>query len=85
MDRYRLSRAVPPEDQRIMIEARPGGELRFEQVILYVNDTPLGTFGQAPYRLWWQLQPGRHEIRATGQTADGRTYESERITLIVES
>jgi penicillin-binding protein 1C len=85
MDRYRLSRTVPPEDQRIMIEARPGGALRFEQVILYINGTPLGTFSQAPYRMWWQLQPGRHEIYAAGETADGRTYESERITLIVES
>ncbi|MFN2131341.1 MAG: transglycosylase domain-containing protein [Anaerolineae bacterium] len=85
MDQYRLSSAVPPEDQRIMIEARPGGRLRFEQVILYVDETPLGTFGQAPYRLWWQLQPGRHEIYAIGEATDGRTYESERITLIVES
>lgn len=85
MDRYRLSRAVPPEDQRIMIEARSGGALRFEQVILYIDGTPLGTFSQAPYRLWWQLEPGRHEIHAMGETADGHTYESERITLIVES
>jgi penicillin-binding protein 1C len=85
MDRYRLSRSVPPEDQRIMIEARPGGELRFEQVILYMDGVPLGAFARAPYRLWWQLQPGRHEIHAAGETADGRTYESERITLIVES
>ena len=85
MDQYRLSGSVPPEDQRIMIEARPGGDLCFEQVILYMDGTPLGAFGQAPYRLWWQLQPGRHEIYAAGETADGRTYESERIMLIVES
>jgi penicillin-binding protein 1C len=85
MDRYRLSSAVPPEDQRIMIEARPAGQLRFEQVILYLDGTPLGTYAQGPYRLWWQLQPGRHEIHAVGEAADGRTYESERITLIVES
>jgi membrane peptidoglycan carboxypeptidase len=85
MDQYRLSRSVPLRDQRIMIEARPGGELRFEHVILYVDGAPLGTFAQAPYRLWWQLQPGRHEIYAIGEAADGRTYESEHITLIVES
>ena len=84
MDRYRISSALPAEDQRIMIEARPGGQLAFSSVTLYVNDEPQHVFHQAPYRLWWQLQPGTHEIYAVGETADGRAYASERIALVVD-
>jgi membrane carboxypeptidase/penicillin-binding protein PbpC len=84
MDRYRVSDALPPEDQKIMIEARPGGQIGFAEVTLYVNGEPLQTFDQAPYRLWWQLWPGTHEIYAVGQATDGQEYVSESITLIVD-
>jgi hypothetical protein len=84
MDRYRISNALPREDQRIMIEARPGGQVAFASVTLYVNGEPLQTYQQAPYRLWWQLEPGTHEIYAIGETAGGQEYQSENITLIVD-
>jgi penicillin-binding protein 1C len=84
MDRYRLSNALPLEDQKIMIEARPGGQIDFTAVTLYVDGEPLQTFDQAPYRLWWQLLPGTHEIYAVGEAADGQEYVSESITLIVD-
>jgi 1A family penicillin-binding protein len=84
MDRYRISNALPREDQRIMIEARPGGQVAFASVTLYVNGEPLQTYQQAPYRLWWQLEPGTHEIYAIGETANGQEYQSENITLIVD-
>jgi hypothetical protein len=84
MDRYRISSALPTRDQKIMIEARPGGKIDFAAVTLYLNGVPLQTFGGAPYRLWWQLQPGTHEIYAVGETADGRAFVSEGITLIVD-
>jgi membrane carboxypeptidase/penicillin-binding protein PbpC len=84
MDRYRLSNALPLEDQKIMIEARPGGQIGFAVVTLYVNGEPLQTFRQAPYRLWWQLLPGTHEIYAVGETANGQEYVSESITLVVD-
>jgi membrane carboxypeptidase/penicillin-binding protein PbpC len=82
-DRYRLSPALPPKDQRIMIEARPGGQASFDQVTLYVDDEPLGSFTQPPYRLWWPLLPGEHQIYAVGQTSAGKEVTSEAITLIV--
>lgn len=84
MDRYRLSAALPLEDQRIMIEARPGGQIAFSLVTLHVNGEPLQTFDQAPYRLWWPLEPGTHEIYAVGETETGQAYTSETITLIVD-
>jgi hypothetical protein len=82
-DRYRLSSALPQEDQRIMIEARPGAGASFARVTLFLGEEPLGSFAQAPYRLWWQLQPGEHRIYAVGETADGQEVVSEEIVLIV--
>ncbi len=82
-DRYRLSSALPPEDQRIMIEARPGGQASFARVTLYVDDQPLGSFVEPPYRLWWPLQRGEHQIYAVGQTSAGTEVISEAITLTV--
>ncbi|MBN1641873.1 MAG: transglycosylase domain-containing protein [Anaerolineae bacterium] len=84
MDRYRMSRALPAEDQRLMIEARPGGSVRFASVTLFVDGEPLATLSQAPYRLWWQLRPGTHAIHAVGETAEGRAYASPPVTLVVE-
>ncbi len=84
MDRYRMSKALPAEDQRIMIEARPGGDVRFAFVTLYVDGEPLATLDEAPYRLWWPLRPGTHEIYAVGETAGARSYSSAHVTLIVE-
>ena len=83
MDRYRISGALPVEDQRIMIEARPGGQGSFVQVSIYVDDEPLESFARPPYRLWWQLQPGEHRIHAVGDTADGNETVSEVISVIV--
>ncbi|MBL7202593.1 MAG: transglycosylase domain-containing protein [Anaerolineae bacterium] len=83
MDRYRLSSALPLEDQRIMIKVRPGGGAAFERVTLYVDGEPLGSFAEPPYRLWWPLQPGTHEIYAVGEGVDGKEIVSEVIVVIV--
>jgi membrane carboxypeptidase/penicillin-binding protein PbpC len=82
-DRYRLSAALPVEDQRIMIEARPGGQLSFARVTLYLDDQPLGTLDRAPYRLWWPLQLGEHRIHAVGETGEGAEVVSDEILVIV--
>jgi membrane peptidoglycan carboxypeptidase len=82
-DRYRISPALPLEDQRIMIEARPGGEASFVRVTLLVDDVPLQSFTEPPFRLWWPLQPGEHRIYALGETREGQEIESEAIVVIV--
>jgi membrane carboxypeptidase/penicillin-binding protein PbpC len=82
-DRYRLTAALPAEDQRIMIEARPGGRVSFARVTLYVDDQPLGAFDGAPYRLWWPLQLGEHRIHAVGETSEGGEVLSDEIVVIV--
>ncbi len=83
MDRYRLSAALPPQDQRILVKARPGGQASFARVTLYLDDEPLVTFVQPPYQLWWPLQPGPHRVHAVGETPDGQTVSSEPIVFIV--
>jgi membrane peptidoglycan carboxypeptidase len=82
-DRYRLSAALPAEDQRIMIEARASGSIAPVQVTLYVDDQLLAVFDGAPYRLWWPLQLGEHRIYAVGETGEGREVVSKEITVIV--
>ena len=82
-DRYRLSAALPAEDQRIMIEARPGGGVSFARVTLYLDDQPLASFDGAPYRLWWPLQLGEHRIYAVGEMGGGEEVVSEEVVVIV--
>jgi hypothetical protein len=83
MDRYRISQALPLEDQRIMVEARSGTGLPFVQVTLFVDDDALRTFARPPYRAWWALQPGEHQVSAVGETSDGRQISSEIVTVVV--
>jgi hypothetical protein len=82
-DRYRLSAALPAEDQRIMIEARPGSSVTFSRVTVYVDERPLASFDGPPYRLWWPLQLGEHRIYAVGKTGEGAEVLSDEITVIV--
>jgi membrane carboxypeptidase/penicillin-binding protein PbpC len=82
-DRYRISPSLPLKDQRIMVEARAGGQLDFDRVTVYVDDTPLGSFAEPPYRLWWALQLGEHRVHAVGETREGNEVVSEPILVIV--
>ena len=83
MDRYRISPSLPLEDQRIMIKARPGGQVSFAMVTIYLDDEPLASFSQPPYRLWWPLEAGEHQILAVGETPQGEQIVSEVIVVWV--
>jgi len=83
MDRYRISDALPPQDQRILLQAQTGGQASFVRVTLYLDDEPLATFDQPPYQLWWPLQSGVHRVHAVGETSDGQTISSEPILFNV--
>ena len=82
-DRYRISTALPREDQRLMIEARAGGPAVLTRVTLFVDDQLLASFDAPPYQTWWALEPGDHQIHARGESATGKEIESEAITVIV--
>jgi membrane carboxypeptidase/penicillin-binding protein PbpC len=83
MDRYRISPSLPLKDQRILIKARPGGQVAFALVTIYVDDEPLASFSQPPYRLWWPLEVGEHQILAVGETPQGEQIVSEVIVVLV--
>ena len=85
LDRYMLSPSLPPQDQRIPVEARPGSDVSFARVALYVDDERLALLARPPYRCWWQLQPGQHRIYAVGETTEGKLITSEAITIIVSA
>jgi hypothetical protein len=82
-DRYRISAELPREDQRLMIEARAGGQAGFARVTLNVDGQALASYDAPPYQTWWSLEPGEHEIEAIGETADGERFVSEAIVVIV--
>jgi membrane carboxypeptidase/penicillin-binding protein PbpC len=82
-DRYRLSTALPRGDQRLLVEARAGGQVIFARVTLYVGEQELASFDAPPYRTWWVLEAGEHVIYAVGETARGEELTSESISVIV--
>jgi len=82
-DRYRISPSLPREDQRLLVEARAGGQAAFVRVTLYVDEQALASFDAAPYQTWWILEAGEHSIYAVGETAAGEAVESEAIAVIV--
>lgn len=47
-----------------------------------VNDSIIGT-AYEPYKITWQLSPGKHRILACGLTADGRTVMSPPVSILV--
>jgi hypothetical protein len=82
-DRYRISAALPREDQRLMVEARAGGQATLRRVTLYVGDRELASFDAPPYQAWWVLEPGEHAITAVGESGTGERLTSEAVTVIV--
>jgi membrane peptidoglycan carboxypeptidase len=82
-DRYRISSALPREDQRLLVEVRTGGQARFVRVTLYVDEEALASFEAPPYQAWWVLEVGEHVIYAVGETARGEQLTSESISVIV--
>jgi hypothetical protein len=70
---FYLSPDLPPEAQRIPVQVVTGPAI--EQVTLWLDGQVLATFdgqaGQPPYRVWWQLTAGEHELQVMGVAADG--------------
>ncbi|MGB3341828.1 MAG: penicillin-binding protein 1C [bacterium] len=48
----------------------------------FVNDSIIGTVTE-PYRITWQISPGRHRILACGLTTDEQTIMSAPVSILV--
>ena len=79
---YRLSPSMDADAQRIAVEAV--GEAYLDEISLWMDGTLLGSFEEGPYRLWWSLIEGRHEVWAEALTEDGERVLSERVVFTVE-
>lgn len=76
---YRLSAALPPEAQKVHMEAISNASL--SQITLWVDGKQIATPRQPPFEAWWQLQPGTHTAWAEGLDNEGRTVRSEKVTF----
>ncbi|NOZ27761.1 MAG: penicillin-binding protein 1C, partial [Chloroflexi bacterium] len=81
---YRLDPALPAEMQRIQIVARPGEGRRLTEIVLLVDDQPVGRGPGPLVRAWWPLTPGRHIIRAIGTDPTGGSLRSPPVEITVE-
>ena len=79
--RYRLTTAVPAEVQKLPVQVVGGAGLA--EITVWLDDTPLVTLAEPPYRIWWVLTPGIHTMWAEGVAEDGTTVTSEPITFEV--
>jgi len=80
---FRLSPALPLDDQRIEVAARPTEDTVVAELILYVDGEPLARRATPPYRSLWPLTPGVHAFHAEGYDATGRRLTSEPVYVTV--
>ncbi|MBI3734432.1 MAG: PBP1A family penicillin-binding protein [Chloroflexi bacterium] len=81
---FALSPQISLESQQIEISARATTRAALREVTLWVDGAPMATFSQPPYRVWWPLAAGAHEVVAVGVTSDGQQVESAPIRFWVE-
>ncbi len=79
--RYRLDPRLPAAAQRIQVEAAVSGPAT--QVRLGVDQQVLAELATRPYRAWWTLAPGRHQVWAEVHRGDGRVQRVE-VHIVVE-
>jgi penicillin-binding protein 1C len=79
---YRLSPSMDTDAQRIVVEAVV--EAGLTQITLWMDGILLESFEQGPYRVWWPLGVGLHEVWAEGVDEDGEVVVSERVVFLVE-
>lgn len=78
---FRISAGIPLERQQIVFEAfsaEADGRLT-----IYVDGVAIGSFIDAPYRSFWQLQPGQHHAWVEMVDTDGKQQRSKEIVFRV--
>lgn len=80
---FALSASLPDELERLELAAEPTGLGAGVVVTLLVNDLPVATLRQPPYRALWTLAAGHHSARAFAVDASGRRVESAPVAFTV--
>ncbi len=80
--RFLFDARVHASSQRILLEA--SAVTRLQQVSFWVDGEMVGVVTASPYRLWWQLQPGEHQIWAEALTVQGDHLKSDTVNIVVD-
>ncbi len=78
---FTISPGIPRDRQQIELKARAGADVA--ELTIVVDGLPLATFAGPPYRVFWQLTPGRHRALVETRDAQGRVRRSEEIAFVV--
>lgn len=72
---YRFSTELPPESQKIQLEAL--SDLPFATVTFWIDGEMVAELDRPPYATWWSLTIGPHTVWVEATTATGETFTSE--------
>jgi hypothetical protein len=78
-----MSKGFESSAQRILLEVV--GEFGLRDVTIWVDGSAVARFESAPYRSWWILTEGEHQVWAEGFLEDGEYVVSEQVTFSVIS
>ncbi|GIK65100.1 MAG: penicillin-binding protein 1A [Chloroflexota bacterium] len=80
---FALTPLLPLETQRIRLSVITPPETT--SITYWIDGGMVQTIDQAPFDIWWALQPGDHLVWSTAQLADGSSLESQPIAFRVDS
>jgi membrane carboxypeptidase/penicillin-binding protein len=80
---YRLASDLPASSQRIEIRAQLNAPSSTIKVMIFVNGSLLSAFDKPPYRVLWQLSPGKHHFEAEATDGAGNTWSSPAVEVTV--
>ncbi len=79
---YHLTSFAELKSQQILIEAA-ADVAQLLEVEIYLDDQLIWKSSQAPFRTWWILEAGSHQIWASGILEDGRRITSDPVQITV--
>ncbi len=80
---YRVTPQTPIDSQRIPVQAIAADGIRFQRLMIYVDDQLIGEFTASPARTFWTLQLGTHIIDAKVLDEQGKWMVSEPVRIEV--
>jgi membrane carboxypeptidase/penicillin-binding protein PbpC len=79
---YTLSPNVPRERQRIEIAAHGG--LTTNELTILIDGAAVAHFTEPPYRTFWTLTPGHHQLVIRARDRNGQQNETSPVEIVVE-
>ena len=79
-----ISPDLPRALQKIEVAAAGSGLRSEVRVVLEMDGVSLAVFESPPYRATWQLQPGRHQLRAVALDPSGKVLAQDEGSIVVE-